>query len=206
MGSWALDVADYRRRVSENYATARSAGPGVGAWTAWRSRRDRLIGSHPQSPLPAELRSVEWETPFFAYDPAWRVIAPLVASDHPVVLELPHSSDGSTRFIELGSVGFDHGGRSHSLSVFWLDEYSGGLFVPFRDATAGSATYAAGRYLLDTAKGADLGVTADGELVLDFNYAYHPSCAWDARWSCPLAPPVNRLDVPVEAGELLPLG
>ncbi|HUG86614.1 MAG TPA: DUF1684 domain-containing protein, partial [Euzebya sp.] len=81
-----------------------------------------------------------------------------------------------------------------------------GLFLPFTDATSGASTYGGGRYLLDTAKGADLGRLEDGRLILDFNYAYHPSCAWDAAWSCPLPPPDNRVDVEVSAGERLPLG
>jgi uncharacterized protein (DUF1684 family) len=72
--------------------------------------------------------------------------------------------------------------------------------VPLRDATAGTTTYGAGRYLLDTVKGADLGMEGD-RLVLDFNFAYNPSCAYDPRWVCPLAPPPNRLDVAIEAGE-----
>ena len=78
------------------------------------------------------------------------------------------------------------------------------MFLPFRDGTSGNQTYGGGRYLLDTAKGADLG-TEDGGLVLDFNFAYHPSCVWDDRWSCPLAPPGNRLDIEVLAGEGLSL-
>jgi uncharacterized protein (DUF1684 family) len=86
--------------------------------------------------------------------------------------------------------------------VYWIDVYGGGVFLPFRDATAGTETYGAGRYLLDTVKGADLG-GSDSRLILDFNYAYHPSWAYDARWSCPLAPPENRLDVAVRAGERL---
>ncbi len=61
-------------------------------------------------------------------------------------------------------------------------------------------SYGGGRYLLDTVKGADLGGT-DGRLVVDFNYAYNPSCAYDPQWSCPLAPPANRLTVPILAGE-----
>jgi uncharacterized protein (DUF1684 family) len=85
-----------------------------------------------------------------------------------------------------------------------LAEYSGGFFLPSRDATNGRTTYGAGRYMLDTAKGADLGSDpARGTLVLDSNFAYHPSCAFDPRWSCPLAPVENRLDVPVEVGERL---
>ena len=58
-----------------------------------------------------------------------------------------------------------------------------------------------GRYLLDTCKGADLGSTPDGRLILDFNFAYHPSCHYNPMWACPLAPPSNRLAIPVEAGE-----
>ena len=84
--------------------------------------------------------------------------------------------------------------------VYWIEVYGGGVFVPFRDATSGSETYGAGRYLLDTIKGADLGGEGD-RLILDFNYAYNPSCAYDPRWSCPLAPAVNWLQVPIQAGE-----
>ena len=80
--------------------------------------------------------------------------------------------------------------------------YAGGLFIPFRDATNGHETYGAGRYLIDSAKGADLGGDpATGRLTIDFNFAFQPSCAFDPRWACPLAPPENRLDRPIRAGE-----
>jgi uncharacterized protein (DUF1684 family) len=94
--------------------------------------------------------------------------------------------------------------RVERLSLFWLTGYGGGLFLPFRDATNGTQTYGAGRYLLDTAKGADLGSgSAPGTIVIDFNFAYQPSCAFYPQWSCPLAPPENRLEQPIEAGERL---
>ncbi len=65
-------------------------------------------------------------------------------------------------------------------------------------------TYGGGRYLLDTIKSADLGSDIDtATVVLDFNYAYHPSCAYDPRWVCPLAPPDSRLPIAIEAGEQL---
>ena len=91
----------------------------------------------------------------------------------------------------------------HELELFWLEAYGGGLFLPFRDATGGSETYGGGRYLLDTIKGADLGAE-EGRLVLDFNFAYNPSCAYDPKWACPLSPPANRLPVAVRAGEKKP--
>jgi uncharacterized protein (DUF1684 family) len=105
-------------------------------------------------------------------------------------------------FVRIGWVSFRVAESDCRLAVYWLDEYSGGIFIPFRDASSGKETYAGGRYLWDSAKGADLGSDGD-ELVLDFNYAYHPSCASDTRWSCPLAPPENRLSVPIAAGERL---
>jgi uncharacterized protein (DUF1684 family) len=82
--------------------------------------------------------------------------------------------------------------------------YAGGLFVPFRDATSGQETYGGGRYLLDTIKSADFGSQVDpASVVLDFNYAYHPSCAYDPRWVCPLAAPDSRVPIPIRAGERL---
>ena len=101
-------------------------------------------------------------------------------------------SDGSFSAVDL-PIG--------SLEVFWLDAYGGGVFLPFRDLTSGKTTYGGGRYLLDTAKGADLGGDG-GTLRLDFNFAYHPSCHYDPQLVCPLAPPANRLAVAIEAGEL----
>ncbi len=71
------------------------------------------------------------------------------------------------------------------------------LFVPFLDETSGRETYGAGRYL-------DIEPEEDGTYSLDFNLAYHPSCAYDVRFSCPLTPAENRLDLRIEAGERLP--
>ena len=147
-----------------------------------------------------------WRTPFFQHDPGWRVRGVVEETDDPRSFAMGHSGEGATRFTEIGSVRFEARGLQLSLSLFWLEAYGGGLFLPFRDETAGRETYGGGRYLLDTAKGAELGSDDDGRLILDFNYAYHPSCAWDSAWSCPLAPPSNRLEIPIRAGERLPLG
>jgi uncharacterized protein len=117
-----------------------------------------------------------------------------------VVIEA--SADGRYSFTRFGTARFDLAGVPLRLALYWLEGYGGGLFLPFRDATSGTTTYGACRYLLDTVKGADLG-TRDGDLVLDFNFAYNPSCSYDPSWVCPLSPPENRLSVEVEAGERL---
>ncbi len=105
-------------------------------------------------------------------------------------------------FTRFALARFTAGGVELSLDLYWLEGYAGGLFVPFADLTSATETYGAGRYALDTIKGADLG-QQDGLLILDFNFAYQPSCSYDPSWSCPLAPPGNRLPVPVRAGERL---
>ena len=197
-----LDLADYRRRVTDLYTEVRRSTDGEHAWTEWRAGRDRLFATHPQSPVPTDQRSGFAGAPFFAYDPGWRLLATVDSlEDEPVLID--HSGDGSTRFARFGTARAALQGRQVALEVYWLDSYGGGLFLPFGDTTNGGATYGGGRYLLDTAKGADLGAH-DGSLILDFNYSYHPSCVWDDRWSCPLTPPGNRLDLAVEAGERLP--
>jgi len=115
-------------------------------------------------------------------------------------LELQTSTGRPYLFRRFGLARFALSGIDFELPVYWLEGYGGGLFLPFADRTSGKTTYGAGRYLLDTVKGADLG-TADGRLVLDFNFAYNPSCVYDPAWTCPLAPAANRLGVDVRAGE-----
>ena len=169
------------------------------AWEHWREVRDRLIGSHPQSPLPAERRAGFTGVSYFDYDSRFRITATLAPSDLQE-RDIGTSRWSSYRFTRFASAEFELLGRDLRLGCFWLEGYAGGLFLPFGDATNGATTYAAGRYLLDTVKGADLG-SGEGTLVLDFNFAYNPSCAYDPRWVCPLTPPQNRLDVAVRAGE-----
>jgi len=117
--------------------------------------------------------------------------------------EISTSGDGSYSFIRYGIATFELDGRPTSLELYWVEGYGGGIFLPFRDRTGGTETYGAGRYLFDSIKGADLG-TIDGKLVVDFNFAYNPSCAYDPRWVCPLAPAPNRLEVEIRAGERYP--
>jgi len=118
------------------------------------------------------------------------------------LLELPTSSGGGMTLRRLGWVEVPFPAGTRRLAVYWMEGYAGGLFLPFRDATNGTETYGAGRYLIDAAKSADLGGDVGrGTVILDFNFAYQPSCAFDPRWACPLAPRENWLDIQVRAGE-----
>jgi uncharacterized protein (DUF1684 family) len=122
----------------------------------------------------------------------------------PVDYRFDLADDGESVVRQFGQVTSDLPHGRGTLGLYWITGYGGGMFLPFRDATNGKTTYG-GRYLYDTIKGADLG-TISSEIVLDFNYAYHPSCYYNPRWVCPLAPPQSRLNFPIEAGELLTEG
>jgi len=196
-----LSLLDWRRRTAALYSAARSAADPEAGWRIWRDGRDELFAAHPDSPLDATAREAFDGLPFLPYDPALR-FEPGLEPAGPARLEVPTAADGTVPLERIGAVTLPGLGR---LDVWWVSLYGGGVFVPLRDGTAGNGTYGGGRYLLDTVKGADLGSDGD-RLVLDLNLAYHPSCAYDPRWSCPLAPEGNRIEAPVAAGEQLPPG
>jgi uncharacterized protein len=202
-------LADWRRQVAALYAEVRAlaAGDPSGAHRHWRDDRERLFREHPQSPVPRDARD-GFLARHFDYDATLRFSvelepAPPVAPGA-LALQLPNSGADTLSFSRVGRVELPFAAGARHLSVFWMAGYAGGLFIPFRDGTNGTETYGAGRYLVDAAKSADLGGDpATGTVILDFNFAFQPSCAFDPRWACPLAPPENRLDLPIRAGERL---
>ena len=192
---------DWRRRVADLYGAVRVEADPRAAWAMWRRVRDGLFRYHPQSPIedPAGFQAL----PFHDYDPALRFAVTLDPVDGDPLL-LPAGADGEVRAQPFARTSGLASGLGAELTLFWLQGYGGGVFLPFADATSGGETYGGGRYLLDTIKGADLGVDADGRTVLDFNFAYNPSCAYSARYICPLSPRVNRLPAAVRGGERRP--
>jgi hypothetical protein len=114
--------------------------------------------------------------------------------------EVATGTDGTVPFELLGVA---HLPAIGDLDVWWLASYGGGVFLPVRDGSAD--TYGGGRYVLDTVKGADLGGDAlAGMLVVDLNFAYNPSCAYDPAWACPLPPAGNTVAVALPGGERTP--
>ncbi|HEX9635071.1 MAG TPA: DUF1684 domain-containing protein [Candidatus Limnocylindria bacterium] len=199
-----LDLVDWRRRVAALYdAMRRDRRASQLRLVGFRAGKDQLFAEHPSSPVPAEARRNFRGLAYWRHDPALRFNAALEPDPDAKPLDVPRSGEGpGMAYSRIGWVSFDLDGGRARLAVYWLNEYAGGIFIPFRDGTSGHETYGGGRYLWDSAKGADLGSTGD-ELVLDFNYAYHPSCVYDPRWSCPLAPQENWLEMPIAAGERL---
>ena len=199
-----LDLADWRRRVATMYDTLRrDARAEPARLLGFRAAKDRLFASHPSSPVPAADRRDFRGLAYWRHDPALRFSAPLEPDPNAMPPDMPRSGEGpEMAYSRIGWVSFTVDDVVQRLAVYWLNEYAGGIFIPFRDGTSGTESYAGGRYLWDSGKGADLGSDGD-QLVVDFNYAHHPSCVYDPVWSCPLAPSENWLTVPIRAGERL---
>jgi uncharacterized protein len=194
----SMDVLDWRRRVARIYRDVRAEPNAAQAHGRWAAARLDLLGTHPASPVPAAERPAFAGGRVAPYDPAFRFVVPIDTHVEPERREVQTGTDGVVAFERIGRVRLESLG---SLDVWWLDSYGGGVFLPFRDSTSGVSTYGAGRYLLDTIKGADLGGAASN-LVVDLNFAYQPSCAYDEVWACPLPGAGNRLEAEVPVGEL----
>ncbi len=200
-GSW-WDVLDWRRQVAGLYRAVRAEDDPHAAHGLWASGRERLLRTHPASPVPAAQRSGCRGPVIAAYDERFRFVVPVDRSLPPERREVRTATDG---FVPLERVGRVELPGLGGLDVWWVAMYGGGIFLPVRDATSGRQTYGGGRYVLDTVKGADLGGGPD-RLVVDLNFAYPPSCAYDEAWACPLPGPGNTLRGAVPVGELAPAG
>jgi uncharacterized protein (DUF1684 family) len=196
------ELMDYRRRVADLYAWLRHSDLSPEArLLEFRRRRDKLFASHSQSALSAEQKTRFKGLRYFSYRSDMRFVLPVDLDVDTDIWEVHLESEGLTRMQRFGKIHFEVGGLKVSLTLFWILGYGGGAFLPFRDETRKTDTYGGGRYLLDALKSADLGREGD-RLVVDFNYAYNPSCAYNPRWHCPLPPQENWLPVSILAGEL----
>lgn len=167
--------------------------------TADRQAKDAYFRTAADSPFRRSDRKL-LSLSYFPVDEQYRIVVPRLRrpppSDRPLALD---TSDGERRIARrVAFLDFDLHGQRLTLTGFSIGSTPpGSLFVPFADATSGNETYGSGRYL-------DLEVGPDGSVVIDFNLAYHPYCAYSSAYSCPLTPDENRLAVPILAGERLP--
>jgi uncharacterized protein len=198
-GIATLAVADWRRSVFALYQAVRAESQPAAAHEIWWRGRDELLASHPASPIPVEERDAFKGVPIGEYRPEFRFEATIDPDVEHVRWEVQSATDGVIPFTRAGVLHLPIG----DLDVWWLESYGGGVFIPIKDALAGKHTYGGGRYVIDTVKGSDLGgdVRA-GELVVDFNFTYNPSCAYSPLWTCPLAPATNTVKAELPVGEL----
>lgn len=196
-------LADWRRRVNDLYSEIRAIPDPAAAWRVWHETKSALYRDHAMSPIPDAQRDTFREIDVYSYDPGLRFAVTITPVKAGLMESASLGQDGALRYTAIGRTRGLAEALGGELMIYWIEGYGGGLFVPFKDATSGSETYGGGRYILDAIKGADLGEDAEGRLILDFNFAYNPSCALNDAYVCPLSPPANTLPNPVRGGEKL---
>jgi uncharacterized protein (DUF1684 family) len=204
-----LDLYDYRRYVFSMYDQRRKDTlAGVDPLTVFQifhKAKNELFAHHPQTALTKEQLHDFHGLHYFPYNPAMRFIVDIDTNVEPIRHSIAMDAKETMTMTTVGYVHFIVDGEPVRLSIYWLNIYGGGLFLPFRDATCPVESYGGGRYLFDTIKGSDFLTVTDEDnrehIVLDFNYAYNPSCSYNDRSVCPLAPVENHLKVAIRAGE-----
>lgn len=204
-----LDLYDYRRAVTAMYRDKRE-GLATGSdpeliLRRYRDARNSLFAHHPQTALTQEQARTFTGLNYFPYNPSLHFVVELDTRVGDVRREGVMDATQTMSMITAGYIRFVIDNQQVTLTLYWLDIYGGGLFLPFRDLTNGSETYGGGRYLFDTIKGSDFltvrGPDGQERMVIDFNYAYNPSCAYNGEFVCPLSPPENKLSLAIKAGE-----
>jgi uncharacterized protein len=202
-----FDLYDYRLRTfllyrKRNALLQDGTNPAAVA-EQFRQEKDELYINHPQSPLDDEQRSKFKGLAYFPYNPAF-VIEAEINEIPPRAVTVAKNQYESMTMTGVAHVTFAIDSTPATLTLYWLEVYGGGLFLPFHDPTSPETCYGAGRYLIDTIKGSTfLESMKNGKrsIILDFNYAYNPSCAYNKSWVCPLAPVENRIEPRIQAGE-----
>jgi uncharacterized protein len=191
-------VLDWRRQVADLYRAVRLERDPRAAHALWVTGRNHLLSRHPSSPVPAGERDTYAGANIAPYDGDFRFVVEVDLRMPQTRRNVPTETDGVVPLDLVGRVTLPELG---TLDVWWAAVYGGGIFLPVKDATSGKESYGGGRYVLDTVKGADLGGDPNG-LVVDLNFAYQPSCAYDDAWVCPLPGTGNILQATVAVGEL----
>jgi hypothetical protein len=164
----------------------------------FRETRDKAFRNAGETPLTNEdflkFKGLEYFDP----DKQFAVRAKLEKTSDEQIFMMPTTVGTTRKYFKYGALKFDLGGKSFSLNVYRSEssaKKNGSLFVPFRDLTNGKETYGAGRYL-------DIKIPSGDETILDFNFAYNPSCAYgNDQFSCTIPPKENFLQTEIKAGE-----
>ncbi len=158
----------------------------------FRSEKDTFFRGDADSPLTPDQQRTFTGLRYFPADPALDRIVGLEEFEPKTEIEMQTTTGDLRLYERFGHIAFEVEGQAVSLTVYRADDE---FFLPFADALAGKETYGAGRYLEPER-------LPDGRLHVDFNLAYNPYCAYNARWSCPITPAENRLPVAIRAGEM----
>lgn len=164
-----------------------------------RKENDRDFKEAENSPLEAGAKNGFRGLRYFAADPDWRINARLVKADKPDTIRMKTTTERLPLYLVYGKAIFQVNGKDYTLTVYrnvglmtkpGFEDY---LFIPFTDLTSGKGSYGGGRYV-------DSRIQDDGTILIDFNKAYNPYCVYNKKYSCPIPPAENDLDLKVTAG------
>ena len=158
----------------------------------FRASKDEAFRGH-HSPLAEEQQAKFAGLVYYDEDPDFAYILDPEPFPEQETLEMQTSTGDTASYLRWARISFEVGSEKAQLTVFKSPD-SSEIFLPFQDANAGGETYGAGRYL-------EALEHPSGKLLVDFNYAYNPNCAYNESWSCPIPPFENRLSVAITAGE-----
>ena len=157
----------------------------------YHMEKDTFFKQDPHSPLSDEQKDAFDGLKYFPENPELALEVEVLRFPEAVPVQIQTNTGEVQAFDRIGKIHFQVEGEPAELTLYGNDQ---GYFMPFADSLAGEETYGAGRYLEPMP-------LPDGRILVDFNLAYNPYCAYNDRWSCPLTPPENRLKVPIRAGE-----
>ena len=161
--------------------------------TDFRSSKDHFVQHDPQSPLTNDQKATFGGLKYFDEEPSLKLTLQVRPYPEQDTIEMQTTTGGAASFVRWAKIAFSVDSAPAELTVY-KDASLDTFFLPFADSTSGDETYGAGRYV-------ELEAQPDGTLLVDFNYAYNPYCAYNEAWTCPITPAENRLRVPIRAGE-----
>jgi hypothetical protein len=161
-----------------------------------RKEKDKFFGGSAQSPIPDSLRDDFGGLNYYPVSEDYYIEASVRKFDNPDTVEILTTKESDIRkMLKFAELDFAVGGDSMRLIAYMPAGSEQYLFLPFTDETSGSETYEGGRYIdIECKSGSD-------KIIIDFNQAYSPFCAYNKRYSCPLVPRENHLPVDIRAGE-----
>ena len=157
----------------------------------FRQEKDEFFRTSPHSPLTPDQQQEFDSLDYFEVNPDLDLEVELEKIQEEEKVEMQTTTGGVQSYRRYGRFEVEVDGQNASLTIYHNEN---GYFLPFVDALAGEETYPAGRYL-------EPEKVDENRFHVDFNYAYNPYCAYNEKWSCPITPPENRIDIPIRAGE-----
>ena len=158
-----------------------------------RERYNKSFRKSPNSPLTVEQKLDFKGLSYFPIDEKFKIAVEMKNLDDQNEITIPSSKGDERKYIRFAYIEFDLEGHKNRLTILKPSQHNY-LFLPFKDKTTGNETYKGGRYV-------EVEKLPNDKIVVDFNLAYNPLCAYNNRWNCAGIPEENILEIPLSTGQ-----